>query len=142
MKTCPNCRELVGNEANTCFNCGYNFATGRMPIRNPSSSNSQPANTQSYDSDTEQIQNQILKNARYEYILESVQDNSSGSANTYQIQSLLTRYAQGGWRLHSVFRNELGRNSRQIGVGGFSGGTNATIEQTILIFERCIKPEE
>ncbi|MDF2588909.1 MAG: hypothetical protein K0S41_2750 [Anaerocolumna sp.] len=25
MKTCPNCHELVGDNANTCFQCGYTF---------------------------------------------------------------------------------------------------------------------
>ena len=86
--------------------------------------------------------NDFIYSAKYEYIVDSIQDNSNGSISPSQVQSLLTHYAQGGWRLHSVFRNELGRNSRQIGVGGFSGGANATMEQTILIFERCIKPEE
>ena len=79
---------------------------------------------------------------QYEYIVDSITDNSDGSLNPSQVQALLFRYAKDGWRLHSVFRNELGRNSRQMGIGGISGGTNATIEQTILIFERSLKPEE
>lgn len=43
-------------------------------------------------------------------------------------------YAIRGWHLHSAFTNEVGKNAAL--------GINATINQTILIFERCIKPEE
>ena len=25
MKTCPNCKELVGDNVSKCFNCGWNF---------------------------------------------------------------------------------------------------------------------
>ena len=25
MKTCPNCGELIGDTAEVCFNCNYNF---------------------------------------------------------------------------------------------------------------------
>lgn len=79
-------------------------------------------------------------NAVYEYAVESIQDNSDGSANTALISAIISNYASRGWRLHKTMVNEIGRTSQSSGVGGFSTGTNATIEQTILIFERCVKP--
>ena len=79
-------------------------------------------------------------NAKYEYAVESIPDNSDGSANTALIAAIISNYASKGWRLHKTMVNEIGRTSQSSGVGGFSTGTNATIEQTILVFERCVKP--
>lgn len=33
MKTCPNCNELVGDNADVCFNCNYNFKYGNVVSR-------------------------------------------------------------------------------------------------------------
>lgn len=51
-------------------------------------------------------------------------------------------YAGDGWRLHSVVVNEAGKNASSTSMGGLTVGTNSTIDVTILIFERCIKPAE
>ena len=51
-----------------------------------------------------------------------------------KVQHLINNYAMNGWRLHSAFTNEVGKNAAL--------GINATINQTVLIFERCIKTEE
>lgn len=40
---------------------------------------------------------------------------------------------------HIQFREEIGKNTTGISVDGFGSMTNATIDQTILVFERCIK---
>ena len=81
-------------------------------------------------------------NAVFEYAVESFQDNADGSANTTLIAATISAYAARGWRLHKVMVNELGRNSNTSGIGGITSGTNSTIDQTILIFERCVKPAE
>ena len=31
MKTCPKCKELVGDNVDSCFNCNYNFILKRVP---------------------------------------------------------------------------------------------------------------
>lgn len=31
MKTCPKCKELVGDNVESCFNCNYNFILKRVP---------------------------------------------------------------------------------------------------------------
>lgn len=31
MKTCPQCKELVGDNVDSCFNCNYNFILKRVP---------------------------------------------------------------------------------------------------------------
>ena len=79
-------------------------------------------------------------NAVYEYAVESIQDYSDGSANIPLIRMVISDYASKGWRLHKTMVNEIGRTSQSSGGGGITTGTNATIDETILIFERCIKP--
>lgn len=47
----------------------------------------------------------------------------------------LNKLGREGWHLKCAYTNELGHNT----TPGFSGSTNATIDQNILIFERFIK---
>ena len=54
-----------------------------------------------------------------------------GKFDKEAVEKVLTEYATQGWHLHSSFSNEVGKNA--------AVGINATINQTILIFERCIK---
>lgn len=65
-------------------------------------------------------------------------DNADGSTNQMQLQSVLMEYANAGWKLHSVITNEIGKNVSSVSIGGFTGGTNATMDEVILIFERMI----
>ena len=81
-------------------------------------------------------------NPLYEYAVETVRDHNDGSADTASIRMILSRYASRGWRLHKTMVNEIGRTSSSSSVAGYTNGTNATIEETILIFERCVKPIE
>ena len=70
----------------------------------------------------------------YDYAIEVVYDNRSGSADLASLESTLQRRASLGWRFVTAYTNELGKNSES--YAGF--GTNATIDQTILIFEKRI----
>lgn len=81
-------------------------------------------------------------NARYEYRTEYLRDSVGGMLKKQILDDTLTAYANDGWRLHSVIVNESGKNAASTTVGGFTVGTNATMDVTILIFERCIKPAE
>ena len=80
----------------------------------------------------------ILNNnkEKKQYAVEQIYDGRNGSVDTKQLSSVLNKYAANGWRLKSSFVNELGSNSTQARVGSFSSGTNSTIDQIVLIFEK------
>lgn len=67
-----------------------------------------------------------------------VNDLSSGEADSDVIQRTLSEYSEQGWRLHSVFTNEIGKSSSTTIISFLGININATIDQTVLIFERCI----
>ena len=75
----------------------------------------------------------------YEYTALSLIDSDGGGLSVANITDELNRYALEGWRLVSAYANELGHSSQSSGVGGFSSGTNATIDQHVLILERYKK---
>lgn len=78
-------------------------------------------------------------NDLYEYEIESITDSATGYINKGELKELLTRYARKGWRLKFALTNELGINKSSVGYGGFAAGTNATIDETLLIFERKVR---
>lgn len=144
MKTCPNCGELIGDGVDECFNCHYSFSLGRV-ITNQDKEKVRLNEEKKHQAKLEQekrdqqiLECELQKNSRYEYEVETLIDDASGSINTHVLKETLGKYAAEGWRLKSVFTDEIGKNSDSSGVGGVSSGTNATIEQVIMIFERCI----
>lgn len=74
----------------------------------------------------------------YEYDTVVVYDKRSGGADIEAINRTLMAYAKDSWKLHTAFTNEVGKNSSTVGYGGVSIGTNSTMDQTVLIFERMI----
>ena len=86
---------------------------------------------------------QKLKDAGYEgyydYFVVGLDDAQNGAITPIDIAENLLKFAVEGWRLKFIFTNELGRNTSSGGFGGFSTGTNATIERNFLIFERYVK---
>ena len=87
----------------------------------------------------QQMEEQIKNNPLYEYETIVINDNSDGTVNTKQIQDTLLEYSKAGWRLHSIFTNEIGKSTVGAFIGFIGSNVNATIDQTIIIFERCIK---
>ncbi len=71
--------------------------------------------------------------ANYEYSIQRVKDRF-GATDTNSISAIITELASKGWRLHSVFTNELGKNA--LSVSGI--GVNSTSDEVVLIFERII----
>lgn len=138
MKTCPNCNEIIGDSAQVCFNCNYNFLYKRVLTKDEQ---------KQLEKDKENIKKirqeeadiQILKNPLYEYQVVIVNNLETGEINQIQLQTALNTYAENGWKLHSVFNNELGKTSSSVAIGFLGSSVNATIDQTVLIFERCIK---
>lgn len=93
---------------------------------------------QSSDNMLKALNETILNNnkEKKQYAVEQIYDGRNGSVDTKQLSSVLNKYAANGWRLKSSFVNELGSNSTQARVGSFSSGTNSTIDQIVLIFEK------
>ncbi|MBP5438497.1 MAG: DUF4177 domain-containing protein [Treponema sp.] len=108
MKTCPKCGELNGDSADTCFKCGHSFNVSLDDI--------------------------LALNNLYEYDIVTIKDDETGALDLQKLKDELTSHATQGWHLAKTISNELGQN--KLGIGGI--GINATINQTIIIFERCI----
>lgn len=145
MKSCPNCGELIGDNVNECFKCHYNYSYKRVitaqEIRNRREEKEREKenkiqNLQTFEKEKEI---QIKRNPLYEYKTELVNDLHTGEVDNSRIQLLLKEYASNGWRLHSAFVNEIGKSSTATSIGFLGMSVNATIGQTILIFERCIR---
>lgn len=75
----------------------------------------------------------------YEYKAINLIDETSGSVNIDWLNERLNALGRQGWHLRCAYANEIGRNESSAGMGGFSTGTNATIDQSVLIFERFIR---
>lgn len=143
MKNCINCGELIGDNATTCFACHYNYTLKRV-VHNSEINNSD--NLQKIK-EKEQLEllktksKQIMNNPRYEYDMVIINDKNNGTINYYNIKETLMEYSGDGWRLHTIFTNEIGKESTSAGFGGFSSSTNATRNEIVMIFERCIRKE-
>lgn len=173
MKTCPNCGEILGTHADTCFKCKYDFEAGKVLTAEERLQREQAIEEQrileekeeqerierkqreeqeleeklrEYERKRKEREEQaekeklefVSKLPLYEYATEVISDNRSGGMNVTLLNEVLQRYAKNGWRLHTAISNELGKNSTTIGLGGISAGVNATMDQTVLIFERMI----
>lgn len=74
----------------------------------------------------------------WEYKVLSLIDGDSGAIMPDRLETAINDLGLDGWRLRCSYANEVGRNSSSTGVYGVSNGTNATIDQNILIFERFV----
>ena len=81
-----------------------------------------------------------LKNERrgrkFEYAVETVRDRDNGGADETALNDVLSMYGEKGWKLKFCFTDEVGVESHSATVAGFTTGTNATINEIVLIFER------
>ena len=73
----------------------------------------------------------------YEYQVLSIGDGTSGSLDISKLADQLNALGRDGWHLKCAYTNELGHNTTP--GNAFAAGTNATMDQHILIFERFIK---
>ncbi len=145
MKTCPNCKELVGDNVSKCFNCGWNFddplaneraiEQRQLQIKQETAAMIEKERTEA-EKKIKALRHIQELNDLYEYDVVPVVDEKDGSANIYKIKQVINEYSSQRWRLISILTNEIGKNSTSSGYGGFTNGTNATIDQTILVFER------
>ena len=81
-----------------------------------------------------------LKNQRrgrkFEYAVETVRDRDNGGADETALNDVLSMYGEKGWKLKFCFTDEVGVESHSATVAGYTTGTNATINEIVLIFER------
>lgn len=77
-------------------------------------------------------------NDLYEYDIEIIANKSDGTVDSQSIRTAIAEHAKLGWRLHTMYSNEVGKNSSSY----MGSGTNATICQDVLIFERRIGKQE
>lgn len=71
-------------------------------------------------------------NGYYEYDVVLIENTAIGSVNVDKLRETLSEYSSKGWKLHSIYSNELGKNALL--------GINATASEDVLIFERKIEP--
>ena len=163
MKQCPNCRELVGDNVGKCFNCGYDWENpeanklaeqrqrerelAREQREREAAQREREAAQRERERKVKEREEAIKKavaqkeeifavNNLYEYRVETVSDLDSGSSNRPLMAEILSMYAQEGWRLHSIYTNEVGRTSHPQVLGVAT--INATIDQTVMVFERIV----
>lgn len=130
LKKCPICKKNVNYDSEICSDCGFSF--------NVVDTVQYQEIAKIYNARVEQIK----KNSYYEYDYVVVPNMSDGSTNKEQIEEVISSHAMQGWRLVTMYSNELGKNSMGVSVGGIGGGTNATMCEDVMVFERCIKAGE
>lgn len=102
MKTCPKCKELVGDNVDSCFNCNYNFILKRVPSYEEIIEFQENIAAVKKKQEEERIE--LIKSApRYEYTTARIIDNADGSTNQMQLQSVLMEYANAGRKLQIIY---------------------------------------
>ena len=71
----------------------------------------------------------------YEYDVVTVLNEGHGRIDIPKMKQILTEHAMAGWKLHTIYSNELGKNALSI----LGLGVNATACEDVLIFERRIE---
>ncbi|MBE5922720.1 MAG: DUF4177 domain-containing protein [Lachnospiraceae bacterium] len=74
-------------------------------------------------------------NEFYEYDVVTIINENHGTIDKEKMMKILSDHAKNGWKLHTIYSNELGKNALMI--LGF--GMNSTACEDVLIFERRIQ---
>lgn len=130
LKKCPVCKKNVNYATEICSDCGFAFNVVDVIEYQEIA--------KIYNARLEQIK----KNPYYEYDYVAVPNKSDGSTDKERIQEIIDSHAMQGWRLVTMYSNERGKNSIGVAVGGVGGGTNTTMCEDVMVFERCIKAGE
>lgn len=123
LKKCPICKKNVNYDTEICSDCGFAFNVVSVIEYNEIA--------KIYNERLEQYK----RNPFYEYDYIVVPNKSDGSTDKETIEDIIKSHAMQGWRLVTMYSNEIGKNA--ITMGGIGG--NVTICEDILVFERCIK---
>ncbi len=142
---CPDCMEALRNEDKDYFvRIGLGRATERAKDDITATVMAKAEREEALQKEAErknERDRQAVEEAGgyWEYKAVSLYDNDSGFIDAASIENTINDLGRQGWRLRCAFANEMGRNSSSSGVGGISSGTNATIDQNIMIFERFVR---
>lgn len=71
----------------------------------------------------------------YEYAIETITNSVSGKTQTEEIIKTIEKYTNEGWRVHTIYSNELGKNA----IAFMGVGVNATQSEDVIIFERHVQ---
>ncbi len=77
-------------------------------------------------------------NEFYEYDVVTIINENHGTIDKQKMMNILSEHARNGWKLHTIYSNELGKNA--LAILGF--GVNSTACEDVLIFERRIPEVE
>lgn len=78
-------------------------------------------------------------NEFYEYDVVTIINENHGTIDKQEMMRILSEHTKNGWKLHTIYSNELGKNALSI----LGLGVNATACEDVLIFERRVKdPDE
>lgn len=73
-------------------------------------------------------------NEFYEYDVVTVINKDHGTIDEQKMMKILADHAKNGWKLHTIYSNELGKNALSL----LGLGVNSTASEDVLIFERRI----
>lgn len=73
----------------------------------------------------------------YEYDIVTILNKGHGRIDREQMMEILSSHARDGWKLHTIYSNELGKNA--ISLLGFN--LNETACEDVLIFERKLRDD-
>lgn len=115
---CSICGVANEFESKICVRCGCDLSKSDFEMRDF---------VEAYNNRLEQYR----KNSLFEYDVIKVHNEPTGASDIEVIKKELVNHSINGWRLHTIYSNELGKNAIV--------GINATACEDILVFERCIK---
>lgn len=148
---CPECgNEITAEmqEMGLCYECGFSVAKYEKIKQQEKQAREAEERRKAEEARQLARQQEIerWKNAHpdangqyYEYRTIRIVDNDSGQTDVYHIERTLNQMGYEGWRLVTALTNEIGKTSHTSGYAGITSGTNATIDEVILIFERVVR---
>lgn len=149
---CPECgNEITAEmrEMGLCYVCGFNqFAeyeqrlkeeADRRKIEKQKEQEAVAALAKKEEHERWKAAHPDADGKYYQYKTVVVKDKFMGQVNAPEIERVLNEMGYDGWRLVSTFTNEVGKNAGAIGVGEVALGLNATMDETVLVFERVVK---
>lgn len=125
MEHCPNCFRPL-------FNTDIDVSIWRQK-----DDSEKDAFKQKWANLLEKKENDIIKfhEAEYEYDVVTLINKNGGYVDRIKLNNILSDHAKAGWKLHTIYSNELGKNA--LVILGF--GLNETVSEDIIVFERKIK---
>ncbi len=148
---CPNCGRILKDyeiKSRWCNSC--NKAIGEIDIEAQQRAEEERLRAEEEKKRAEELKRRVEEDKKiaetisnaggyWEYKIVSLVDAETGYILPEQLEKSLNELGELGWHLRCAYCNELGHNSNSSGAFGVTSGTNATIDQNILIFERFVK---